>query len=182
MRLIASPKPAARTSSCSAVKAHQVAPIAPDVASILSPTTTVLTAQNGIPWWYFFKHGGPHEGVRLKSVDPGGVIADHLPIDAHHRQHRLSRGRDRTPGRDQAHRRQSLPARRDRRLEKRARRRVVADLLRGRLQGAGRRRRPRRNLDEAAGAISPSIRSARSPTRRSTTSAASRRPARSRRR
>ncbi len=65
-----------------AVKAHQLAPIAPDVASILSPATMVITAQNGIPWWYFFKHGGPHEGVRLKSVDPGGVIADHLPIDA----------------------------------------------------------------------------------------------------
>jgi 2-dehydropantoate 2-reductase len=65
-----------------AVKAHQLAPIAADVASILSPTTMVLTAQNGIPWWYFFKHGGPHEGVRLKSVDPGGVIAGHLPIDA----------------------------------------------------------------------------------------------------
>ena len=65
-----------------AVKAHQLAPIAADVASILSPSTMVITAQNGIPWWYFFKHGGPHEGVRLKSVDPGGVIADHLPIDA----------------------------------------------------------------------------------------------------
>jgi len=65
-----------------AVKAHQAAAIAPDVASILAPSTMVLTAQNGIPWWYFFKHGGPYEGVRLKSVDPGGVIADHLPIDA----------------------------------------------------------------------------------------------------
>ncbi len=65
-----------------AVKAHQAAAIAPDVASILAPSTMVLTAQNGIPWWYFFKHGGPHEGVRLKSVDPGGVIANHLPIDA----------------------------------------------------------------------------------------------------
>lgn len=65
-----------------AVKAHQLAAIAPDVASILAPSTMVMTAQNGIPWWYFFKHGGPHEGVRLKSVDPGGVIADHLPIDA----------------------------------------------------------------------------------------------------
>jgi 2-dehydropantoate 2-reductase len=41
----------------------------------------VLTAQNGIPWWYFFKHGGPHEGVRLESVDPGGEIAANLPID-----------------------------------------------------------------------------------------------------
>jgi 2-dehydropantoate 2-reductase len=64
------------------VKAHQLAPIAADVASIVAPTTMLMTAQNGIPWWYFFKHGGPHEGVRLESVDPGGVIAGQLPIDA----------------------------------------------------------------------------------------------------
>jgi 2-dehydropantoate 2-reductase len=63
------------------MKAHQVAAVAPEVGSILGPRTLVLTAQNGIPWWYFFKHGGPREGVRLQSVDPGGVIADHLPID-----------------------------------------------------------------------------------------------------
>ena len=63
------------------MKAHQVAAVAPEVGSILGPRTLVLTAQNGIPWWYFFKHGGPRAGVRLQSVDPGGVIADHLPID-----------------------------------------------------------------------------------------------------
>ena len=63
------------------MKAHQVAAVAPEVGSILGPRTLVLTAQNGIPWWYFFKHGGPREGVRLQSVDPGGVIAEHLPID-----------------------------------------------------------------------------------------------------
>jgi 2-dehydropantoate 2-reductase len=65
-----------------AVKAHQLAPIAADVASIIAPSTMVMTTQNGIPWWYFYKHGGPHEGVQLESVDPGGVIANHLPIDA----------------------------------------------------------------------------------------------------
>ena len=64
------------------VKAHQLAPIAADVASILGPETMLLTTQNGIPWWYFFKHGGPYEGHRLESVDPGGVIAGHLPVDA----------------------------------------------------------------------------------------------------
>ncbi|MFZ2107212.1 MAG: 2-dehydropantoate 2-reductase [Roseiarcus sp.] len=63
------------------MKAHQVAAVAPEVGSMLGPRTLVLTAQNGIPWWYFFKHGGSREGVRLQSVDPGGVIADHLPID-----------------------------------------------------------------------------------------------------
>jgi 2-dehydropantoate 2-reductase len=41
----------------------------------------ILTAQNGIPWWYFFKHGGSFEGRRLKSVDPDGTIAASLPID-----------------------------------------------------------------------------------------------------
>ncbi len=65
-----------------AVKAHQLTPIAAEVGAIVEPATMVMTAQNGIPWWYFLKHGGKHEGVRLESVDPGGVIADHLPIDA----------------------------------------------------------------------------------------------------
>jgi 2-dehydropantoate 2-reductase len=64
------------------VKAHQLAPIAAEVASIVTPTTMVMTTQNGFPWWYFFKHGRQHEGVQLESVDPGGVIARHLPIDA----------------------------------------------------------------------------------------------------
>jgi 2-dehydropantoate 2-reductase len=64
------------------VKAHQLAPIAADVGAILGPETMLLTTQNGIPWWYFFKHGGPYEGHRLESVDPGGVIASHLPADA----------------------------------------------------------------------------------------------------
>lgn len=64
-----------------AVKAHQVAAVVGDLPAILGRESVVLTAQNGIPWWYFFKHGGPYEGTRLESVDPSGVIADHLPID-----------------------------------------------------------------------------------------------------
>ena len=64
------------------VKAHQLAPIAAEVAAIVTPSTTLMTTQNGLPWWYFFKHGGAHEGVTLESVDPGGVIARNLPIDA----------------------------------------------------------------------------------------------------
>jgi 2-dehydropantoate 2-reductase len=64
-----------------AVKAHQLAPVAADVRTLLGPATPIVTAQNGIPWWYFFKHGGPHEGTRLESVDPGGVLAERLPVD-----------------------------------------------------------------------------------------------------
>jgi 2-dehydropantoate 2-reductase len=63
------------------VKAHQVSAIVRDLPAIMGLQTAVLTVQNGIPWWYFFKHGGPYEGIRLESVDPGGVIADNLPLD-----------------------------------------------------------------------------------------------------
>ena len=39
---------------------------------MLGPDSTVLTAMNGIPWWYFYKVGGPFEGRHLQSVDPDG--------------------------------------------------------------------------------------------------------------
>jgi 2-dehydropantoate 2-reductase len=63
------------------VKAHQVADIAGEIPAALGPDTTIVTAQNGVPWWYFCKHGGAHEGRRLESVDPGGRIAASLPVD-----------------------------------------------------------------------------------------------------
>jgi 2-dehydropantoate 2-reductase len=48
----------------------------PDVAHRLRPLfgrdTAVLIAANGIPWWYFHRHGGELDGRRLESVDPGG--------------------------------------------------------------------------------------------------------------
>ena len=63
------------------MKAHQVEAVVRDLPSMYGPETIVLTAQNGIPWWYFFKHGGPFEGRTLESVDPGGVVAANLPVD-----------------------------------------------------------------------------------------------------
>ena len=63
------------------MKAHQVAAVVKELPAMYHEQTMVLTAQNGIPWWYFTKHGGPHEGKRLESVDPGGVIADNLPVE-----------------------------------------------------------------------------------------------------
>lgn len=63
------------------MKAHQVGAVVRELPAIMGAQTMVLTAQNGIPWWYFFGHGGPHEGVRLESVDPGGTIADNLPVE-----------------------------------------------------------------------------------------------------
>ena len=56
------------------VKAHQIAPIAGALPALLGPETIVLTTQNGIPWWYFQRHGGPLDGTVLDSLDPDGVI------------------------------------------------------------------------------------------------------------
>jgi 2-dehydropantoate 2-reductase len=63
------------------MKAHQVEAVVVDLKQLYGRETMVLTAQNGIPWWYFFKHGGACEGRQLSSVDPGGAIAANLPID-----------------------------------------------------------------------------------------------------
>ena len=63
------------------MKAHQVAAIVQELPAMYNDETMVLTAQNGIPWWYFFKHGGEYDGRTLESVDPGGVIAKNLPIE-----------------------------------------------------------------------------------------------------
>ena len=57
------------------VKAHGLTAIAPKLAPMLGPGTAVVSAQNGIPWWYFQRHGGPWEGTHLESLDPGGVIS-----------------------------------------------------------------------------------------------------------
>ena len=61
-----------------AVKARGLTAIAPLLAPLLGDATAVVPAQNGIPWWYFSRHGGPWEGTRLESADPGGVIAAHI--------------------------------------------------------------------------------------------------------
>ncbi|MFQ5765838.1 MAG: 2-dehydropantoate 2-reductase [Rhodospirillales bacterium] len=57
-----------------ALKAHQIAPVAPDLPSLFGPETVVVPVQNGIPWWYFQRHGGEFEGRRFHSLDPEGVI------------------------------------------------------------------------------------------------------------
>ena len=53
-----------------AMKAHQVEAVADDVAKLFGPETAVVTMQNGIPYWYFQKHGGVLEGttVRLSLI------------------------------------------------------------------------------------------------------------------
>ena len=60
------------------VKAHQVDDLLPDLRQLFGPQTLVVTMINGIPWWYFHRLGGAHEGRGLESVDPGGRIAAHI--------------------------------------------------------------------------------------------------------
>jgi len=57
------------------VKAHGLPQLAPLLTPVLAPDTTVVSTQNGIPWWYFQGFGGDWEGLRLERVDPGGVIS-----------------------------------------------------------------------------------------------------------
>ena len=61
-----------------AVKAQSLPALAPSLGPLLGPDTVVLTAMNGVPWWFF--HGLPGAPtLRLESVDPGGAIAAALP-------------------------------------------------------------------------------------------------------
>lgn len=57
-----------------ALKAQSVATAARSMQPLLGPQTAVVTASNGVPWWYFYTLPGPWEGHRLESVDPGGVL------------------------------------------------------------------------------------------------------------
>jgi 2-dehydropantoate 2-reductase len=56
------------------LKAHSVPAIAERLSANLGTGTAVVSAQNGIPWWYFQRHGGELEGTYLETVDPGGKI------------------------------------------------------------------------------------------------------------
>jgi len=60
------------------LKAHQVAPVAPDMHHLCGADTSIVTMQNGIPWWYFQRHGGAYDGTPVKAADPDGTIAKHI--------------------------------------------------------------------------------------------------------
>jgi 2-dehydropantoate 2-reductase len=55
-----------------AVKAHHLPELAPQLAPLIGPCTAVVSATNGIPWWFFQEFGGPLADTRLDSVDPTG--------------------------------------------------------------------------------------------------------------
>jgi len=63
------------------VKAHQIAAVAADLHHLCHADTAIVTMQNGIPWWYFHKHGGEFEGRRVVAADPDGMIGRHIDPD-----------------------------------------------------------------------------------------------------
>ena len=62
-----------------AVKAPALADVAAAIAPLLARDTVVLTAMNGVPWWFFGGLGGRYEGLKLASIDPQGRIAAAMP-------------------------------------------------------------------------------------------------------
>jgi len=62
-----------------AVKAPALAAVARAIAPLLAPHTVVLTAMNGVPWWFFHGFGGAYEGTALSAIDPQGEIAAAIP-------------------------------------------------------------------------------------------------------
>ena len=57
-----------------ALKAHSIGPMLPRIAALLTPDTAVVTAINGIPWWYFCRAGGSFDGLPVECLDPGGEM------------------------------------------------------------------------------------------------------------
>jgi 2-dehydropantoate 2-reductase len=63
------------------MKAHQVQAVAPQVPMLFGSHTVVVPMQNGIPYWYFYRHAGDFAGTRIVSVDPNGLIESHIPCE-----------------------------------------------------------------------------------------------------
>ncbi|MBR0682312.1 2-dehydropantoate 2-reductase [Roseomonas eburnea] len=61
------------------LKAHSLPGAAAQMQPLLGPETAVVSAVNGVPWWYFHGIGGAHEGRIVESVDPGGIVSRLLP-------------------------------------------------------------------------------------------------------
>lgn len=61
-----------------ALKAHSVTAIIDDLQHLLGPETAVVTAQNGVPWWYFHGQEGPLENTQIEASDPGGILWDRI--------------------------------------------------------------------------------------------------------
>lgn len=57
------------------LKAHSLPALATEIGSRLRGGTALVSAQNGVPWWYFQRLEGGSRPLQLESVDPGGMLA-----------------------------------------------------------------------------------------------------------
>jgi 2-dehydropantoate 2-reductase len=64
-----------------AVKGPALASVAKQIGALAHPEAAVVTAMNGVPWWFFYGLPGPFEGMPLRTIDPDGAIAKAIPID-----------------------------------------------------------------------------------------------------
>jgi 2-dehydropantoate 2-reductase len=64
-----------------AVKAQSLPEVAERIAPLVGPDTSIITAMNGVPWWFFdrLQFGGGK--LRLESLDPGGRLARAMPTE-----------------------------------------------------------------------------------------------------
>jgi 2-dehydropantoate 2-reductase len=63
-----------------AVKAPALHDVAERIYPLLGPETAVVTAMNGVPWWFFLHANGPLAGQQLNAIDPDGSIGRSIPI------------------------------------------------------------------------------------------------------
>ena len=61
------------------LKAHSLEPALPQLAPLVGPGTTIVSAVNGIPWWYTYGLPAPFADRRVTAVDPHGALAAALP-------------------------------------------------------------------------------------------------------
>jgi 2-dehydropantoate 2-reductase len=61
------------------LKAHSLPAAADDIASMMGPSSALVTGVNGVPYWYFHGIDGPYAGRPIESVDPGGRLLRVLP-------------------------------------------------------------------------------------------------------
>ncbi len=62
-----------------AVKAPALPEVARRIGPLIGPDTMVLTAMNGVPWWFFQGFGGRLAGTQLQAVDASGEITAAIP-------------------------------------------------------------------------------------------------------
>ncbi|MFT5961455.1 MAG: 2-dehydropantoate 2-reductase [Burkholderiaceae bacterium] len=64
-----------------AVKSTSLIDVATQIAPLLGPETIIVTAMNGVPWWFFEQPEKPFSGLRLQSLDPNGLLAKAMPAN-----------------------------------------------------------------------------------------------------